>query len=378
MERRNYRAGVEEEMNVNEIKEGKAKLEVYEADKVSKELTVFYNPVMKFNRDVSVGLLNAVSNKDMQIGSPLAGSGAREIRLLLELKKGKIKKICINDYSKEAVDSIKKNLSLNKVRVKKGFIEIYQKDANQFLLESTGFDYIDIDPFGSPNPFLDTSIKRISRDGVLAITATDTAPLAGTYPSVCERKYWAKPLRNEHQHELGLRILIRKVQLVGAQYEKAFIPLFSYFKDHYFRVFFRCIKSKEKCDELIKQHKYFLYCRKCNYFEISQSNQKDCCGQKMLLAGPLWEGDLFDKELTKKITKDSEDRFLKTINMEVEAEVVGFYDIHKICKTHAIAIPKTDDLMMNIRKNGFFAQKTHFSDYGIKSDMPLKDLLKLM
>ena len=55
-------------------------------------------------------------------------------------------------------------------------------------------------------------------------------------------------------HETGLRILIRKVQLIGMQYEKALFPIFSYLKDHYFRVFFRCIKGKKICDEIAEKH----------------------------------------------------------------------------------------------------------------------------
>ena len=56
-------------------------------------------------------------------------------------------------------------------------------------LESAGFDYIEIDPFGSPTDFLESSIVRLSRRGILAVTATDTAPLCGTYPNTCKRKY---------------------------------------------------------------------------------------------------------------------------------------------------------------------------------------------
>ena len=88
---------------------------------------------------------------------------------------------------------------------------------------------------------LDSAIKRISRNGILAVTNTDTAALTGTYPKACIRKYWSMPKRDYMMHETGLRILIRKVQLVGMQYEKALYPIFSYFKDHYFRIFFQCV-----------------------------------------------------------------------------------------------------------------------------------------
>ena len=44
------------------IAEGKVKIKVPKEEKISKKLPVFYNPVMGFNRDVSVLLLDAVEN----------------------------------------------------------------------------------------------------------------------------------------------------------------------------------------------------------------------------------------------------------------------------------------------------------------------------
>ena len=240
----------------NIINEGSAKLRIAAAKKISKEMPVFYNPVMKLNRDIAVLLLNSMDKKNLQIADPLAGSGIRSIRFLLELNKDKLKTIFINDYSKNSIKSIKENLKLNKIRLNNKII-IKNEDANLFLLNSTGFDHIDIDPFGTPNPYLDSAVKRLARDGILAVTATDTAPLAGTYPTACLRKYWAIPLRNELMHEIGLRILIRKIQLIGAQYDKALMPVFSYFKEHYFRVFLRCEKGKKDVDKVIEQHGMF-------------------------------------------------------------------------------------------------------------------------
>ena len=70
------------------IKEGKATVKVPVVKTVSKEMDVFYNPVMKFNRDISVLLLNSIDKSKLGIADPLAGSGIRSIRFLLELGKG--------------------------------------------------------------------------------------------------------------------------------------------------------------------------------------------------------------------------------------------------------------------------------------------------
>ena len=334
--------------------EGKAIIKTTQEDKISKEMPVFYNPVMKSNRDISVLLLNSINKNNLSIADPLAGSGIRSIRFLLELNKNKIKTISINDYSKSSIKSIKENLRLNKIKISKKII-IKNEDANLFLLKSTGFDYIDVDPFGTPNPYLDSAIKRLARDGILAVTATDTAPLCGTYPTACLRKYWAMPLRNELMHEIGLRILIRKIQLIGAQYEKALMPIFSYYKEHYFRVFLMCEKGKKDVDKVIEQHGMFKN------------------------AGPLWKGKLWDSKLVDSMTKKAEDRFLSIINEESKIDAIGFYDIHKICKRNKIKqLPKKGLLIEEIRKAGYKAAETHFNPWGVRSDISLEKLIRIL
>jgi len=42
------------------IKEGTAIIKISKKEKISKKLPVFYNPIMKFNRDISVLLLNSI------------------------------------------------------------------------------------------------------------------------------------------------------------------------------------------------------------------------------------------------------------------------------------------------------------------------------
>jgi len=330
------------------ILEGKAKINVKQAKVISKEMDVFYNPLMELNRTLSILLLNSVKNKDMQIALPLSGSGIRGIRFLKELKKGKIKSISLNDYDKKAISSIKKNLKLNNV---KGIIS--NEDANLFLLKSKGFDYIDVDPFGTPNPYLDASIKRISRKGILAITATDTSALSGTFPNACKRKYWAIPLRNEIMHEIGIRILIRKCQLIASQFDKALTPILSYSKGHYMRIFLKCEKGKSKVDLILKKHGPFLN------------------------AGPMWLGKLWDTSLVKKMAK--ENNFLKTISEESKINTIGFYHIPSLNKKHKIkAAMKQEDIIKKIKKKNYQVSKTHFKENSLRSNIPEKELIKIL
>ncbi len=345
------------------ITEGSAKIQVSEEKKISKKLEVFYNPLMKLNRDVSVLLLNSIDKTDMQIADPLAGTGIRGIRFLKELDKGKIKNISLNDYKTK--DFIKKNLELNKINSENA--SVFGEDAVKFLHESTGFDYIDVDPFGSPNHFLDISITRIARDGILAVTATDTAALAGSSETACRRKYWSKPLKNEFMHETGIRILIRRVQLVGADYDKALYPIFSYSKDHYYRVFFRCAKGRQKADEILKNHKFLLY--NWNTLDRKVVDTIFNIEKGYDYAGPLWTGELWDEKLAeemhKKCEKENKKMFdmLSLIKEESRIHSVGFYDLHKLANMKKIEIPKVDDSLVDGKSS-----RTHFLGWGVRSE----------
>ena len=348
------------------ISEGLAKIKIESRKVVSKEMKVFYNPVMSINRDISVLLLNSINKNNMQIADPLAASGIRGIRFLKELSKNKIKNISINDYDKNSIISIKNNLKLNKIKNNGSKIKIFNEDANLFLLNSAGFDYIDIDPFGSPNFLLNSSIVRLAREGILAVTATDTGALCGSFPDACIRKYWAVPKSDAIMHETGLRILIRKIQLIAAQYDKALTPIFSYSKEHYMRVFLKNEKGKNKAGEILKMHGMF--------------------GN----AGPMWLGNLFDYKLSAKMHVNSVKNkmfrknkeliaFLKIIKEESKINSVGFYDIHDICSKNKISfMPTIKKLIKEIEGNGYNASKTHFKGEGIRSNIPLNELIKLL
>jgi tRNA (guanine26-N2/guanine27-N2)-dimethyltransferase len=322
-------------------------------------MPVFYNPLMAFNRDVSVLLLNSLGMRDMRIGLPLAGTGIRGIRFMLELGEGILGSVRMNDQNPSAAGLIRKNIRKNRM----GFspdsdVRVSSVDGNMFLMKSPGFDYIDVDPFGSPNPFLDSAVRRLSRRGILAVTATDTAALCGTYPRACLRKYWAVPRRDEQMHETGLRILIRKVQLVGAQYDKALLPVFSYSKDHYFRVFFRCSKGKAHADRVLAGH------------GMHEG------------AGPMWLGRLWDERLADAMHENSPHGcrvFLRIVSDEARVPVAGFFDVHAAAKEKkAGGLPRMESLLEEMRSQGFLAQRTHFLGTGIRTDMDRKTFMKLI
>jgi tRNA (guanine26-N2/guanine27-N2)-dimethyltransferase len=308
---------------------------------LNRKLDGFYNPIMKLNRDLTIAIINSMDTPKV-IALPLAASGVRGLRILKECLE--VEKVDFNDHNPKAVELIKKNLSYNNLEA-----NVYCKDANQFLLDSKGYTYIDLDPFGSPNFLLNSAAERISRNGVIAVTATDTAALCGTYPKTCLRKYWALPSRDYRKHEFGLRILIRKVQLIFAQFEKALTPILSYSKDHYMRIFFKVEKGKIKADKIIQKH------------DLVDS------------FGPMWIGDLNKKSALVGI-KGIE--FLE--NLKEEIYVVGFFDVHAICKKEKLNIPKTIEIRRKLNDLNVKNSITHFSKYGIKADCSYEKFVKVL
>ncbi|MDP3990312.1 MAG: hypothetical protein Q8Q01_03840 [archaeon] len=339
---------------------------------VNAKMEVFYNPVMVSNRNISIVLLNSILNKNLKMTLPLAGSGIRGLRFLKELKKGKIKQLDLNDHKDNFEDVFKKNMALSEIKPTKK-VNIYQQDASLFLLKQDGYDYIDLDPFGTPNPFIAAAVARISRGGIIAVTATDTAALTGTYPKVTKRKYWARNLRSYLMHEVGLRILIRKIQLQGMQFDKAFQPILAYHKDHYFRIYFRSEKGKEKCDEIIKHHKYLLFNENTGEYKISEYNQED----NFIHLGPLWVGELADRKLLQKMVRinpfSEEKKFLELLLEESSNNKVGFYDLHVVGKKNNIRPPRMEGLLKKLK-----GVHTHFSPTGIKTKESFQKVLQVM
>ena len=302
------------------ISEGKARISAKKEEKISKKIPVFYNSDMKLNRDISIKVLDRDSQSNMRIADPLAGTGVRTVRFLLETKKTKIKEALANDISKTAAGNIKKNLKLNSCGKKTA---VFNQDACTFLLENKPFDYIDVDPFGTPTPFLDSASKALSKNGMLAVTATDTAALSGSAPKACLRKYWATPLKNHLMHETGLRILIRRVQLSGSAHGKALTPVYSYSKLHYMRVFFRSSPKVSEIDKMMSMHSTAGFCNSCFNLTVREPDCKKC-RKPAQTAGEMWTGRLWDEKLALKISENSEDTLLKTISEEAKINSLGF------------------------------------------------------
>jgi tRNA (guanine26-N2/guanine27-N2)-dimethyltransferase len=366
------------------VEEGQVRMKIPQFEKVTARAPVFFNPVMELNRDLSVAALSFYQQQkgeDIAICDAFGGSGIRGIRYAQEIKN--VSLAVVNDLNPLAVELAKENIKNNGLTN----VKACREDANLILRKCGGkFDVIDIDPFGTPAPYVESAAASLKAGGLICITATDTSALCGTYKKPCIRKYSAKPLRNEYCHETGLRILAGFMCRTFSKYKKYLEFQFCHSTEHYMRIYALVGKGAKNTDDSLENLGYIAYCPKCLNRQVFRGLAPriplECpeCGQSPSVAGPLWCGEMQNSEFIQGMLNLVPD--LK-INREVEVikllekckEEAGapptFYDVHTICKKLKISASPREKVMENIRKKGYLVKLTHFNPNGLKTDAPL-------
>jgi tRNA (guanine26-N2/guanine27-N2)-dimethyltransferase len=372
-------------MRLKEISEGKARLLIPDPEEFKKEgkfdpswAPVFYNPRMIFNRDFSVVIVHFLSPK--HIVDALSATGIRGIRYYLE--SGSVDEIVFNDKNKKSVELIQKNIELNKIPN----ATVFNKDANSLLYEIKS-DFIDIDPFGSPSPFILSSVNAAKRGGFVAYTATDLAPLEGRARKSCARKYFTSNYKLSFSKEIGLRVLISKIIRESAIIEKTVYPLISYYSDYYYRIFFKVVTGAKKADASLEDLGFIYECQDCGYHETSSTqcvNKCPYCGSKNIkIVGPLWLGNLVDKDFIKNLSQNIEKfdylqsygKIRNLLNLLVnETNYIGYYNLDFLASKHKVNVPAVSKMVECLGESS----RTHFDSKSIKTSKKFEDILLCM
>ncbi|MFX0056733.1 MAG: tRNA (guanine(10)-N(2))-dimethyltransferase [Candidatus Heimdallarchaeota archaeon] len=398
------------------IKEGSVEILIHKKDKDSvptKSMNVFYNKKMELNRDFTSLAINAYQNLysenriRLYIVDSMAASGISSIRILKECKN--IKKININDIDPFAVDLIRNNLELNHLDESITEIEVSNKDANLLFLELAQKVFnesenspikpnvISIDPYGTPNLYLDSAFKAIKRKmGLMCITATDTAVLFGIKPEVCIRKYMAKPIHTEYCKEIGARILIYFISRIANINNLGIIPLFSLYSNHFIRIFILTFKNKERILKNILNYGFILHCKNCghrlsissNFLEFSYSCPICGLDKKIEYAGPLWINNLHERVFLEEVCKLNKEKkynnkkrihkILQCAQEEIDMPPT-YYNIHKLSqKMKLSSIPKINVIVNKLKEDGYKASRTHFDFLAIKTNSSIDKLKRIL
>ncbi len=377
------------------IKEGDTQILVPYLSLKQKEpskFPAFFNPAAKFNRDVSILIYkNFLLNftKKISFIDSLCGVGSRGLRVAKEIPN--VSKVIFNDFNITAIQSAKSSAVLNNVFHKC----IYSnnevcKFLQNFLDGVERGTIIDLDPFGSPAQYLDCILRAIENNGLVSITATDTAVLMGVYPKVCGRKYYGTPHRTKYSLETGTRLLLSCVALVASRLDLSIKPIFAHSYRNYIRVYCKVIKSNNLANRVYENIGYIEHCWGCGHREMT--NQYDIetkcqyCLKRTKLAGPLWISKIFDKNLIDIVIQDIKKEQESTVqsnkyyhvHMELhkkfftiakgEIDTIPFHflsdEFGKILKSSTLSV---DRIVEGLQDEGYQSSLTIFSSTGFKT-----------
>ena len=164
-------------------------------------------------------------------------------------------------------------------------------DAKRLMVEAP-FQWIDLDPFGSPVSFLDTAIQSISRIGVLEVTATDIAALCGSAKTSAARRYGSIGIRDAYMHDDATRILLGVIARIAAMHDKSIHPILSLFDGHHVRVSVLLKRSKENASNWRDKIGYRIRSEPYHFASIPSGE----------FSGPMWTGPIFDADIAGRMT----------------------------------------------------------------------------
>lgn len=375
-----------ESITTKTIVEGTTQLLVPDTPEPSK-FPSFFNSKGKFVRDVSVVCYNAyalASRVELIFADSLSGCGARGVRVANESDRFRV---ILNDISSTSIELAKKSASMNGVADKCKFSvkEVCSFLSSREESEGARFDVLDLDPFGTPSPFVDCALRSMKDGGLLSVSATDSGVLCGVYPRVALRKYQGLPLRNEYAHEVGLRLLFGLLSLTAMRLELSIEPLFCHHDMHYFRAYSRVLVGNRNSRENERSIGYIMHCFRCGHRQLiardDLSNKVDgldarcphCSISRLTLGGPLWIGKIQSRHFVGECRKISKFQLF-----EDELDLPTYYDLSTIADQIGVRTPKILDVISKLNSIGRIASRTRLNPRALRTDASQKEIQSIL
>ncbi|KAM4750422.1 tRNA (guanine(26)-N(2))-dimethyltransferase [Anableps anableps] len=431
------------------VKEGKATILFPNANEV------FYNPVQEFNRDLTcavitefardlmaqrgvkvlvpgekervvVSLSEETNEADVQtaekngaeepkvtarIGEKcenglrvlegLAASGLRSVRFALEVPG--LQSVTANDFSTKAAALIARNAQYNRVS---HLLQASCRDASMLMYEMRGkkerYDVIDLDPYGSPAAFLDAAVQAVSEGGLLCVTCTDMAVMAGNNGETCYSKYGSVSIKAKYCHEMALRIILHSLDQRAGVYQRYIQPLLSISADFYIRVFVRVFTGQATVKNSASKQALVYNCVGCGSFHMQRMGRRissgkhmkysaatgppvgpECehCGQRHQLGGPFWAEAIHDLEFVQKVlaavsgnpsrfgTSKRIEGMLSMVTEELE-DVPLYYTVDNLSSTIRCNTPSLLQFRSALLHAGHRVSLSHACKNAVKTDAP--------
>lgn len=359
------------------VREGGVEIAVPEESTDGRGEGVFYNPIQELNRDITVATLRAYREREPRAETYLdatAASGIRGVRAAADDWK-----VTCADVDTDAVSLCRENFAHTDLSG-----EVLHRDANP-LLHERYFDVTDIDPFGTPVPFLDAAFQGTRN--LLCVTATDLAPLCGAHFEPGVRRYGAVPRNTEYHAEMGVRVLLSAIVRTGARYDIAARPLLTHATKHYVRTYLELDRGAGVANDALSELGYIYHCQHCLWRETetgllaSAPQHCPCCDHGVQTAGPVWLSGTaepnFVERVADSVTDDlgtaSKSRELLSV-LAAELPTGTHYDQHRIYKRWGESAIAMDEFLSRLREAGYRTSRTHYGGTTFKTDADVREI----
>ncbi len=349
----------------------------------------FYRPHSKITRDL--GVLAAKVYKQTQgklrVLDVMTGCGVRSIRYYLE---SDADYIWANDSNPENQAIIEYNLGFI-LQDNKG--EITYKNANNIFFKCYNnkdyYDFVDVDAFGSSNPYLSTVLWATKIGGLIYLTCTDGRTGTGHLPENCLQNYGSYGRSHPAAQEQVLRLMIGTTLQHASTMGLGIEPIFSYFTGQTYRVMLRLLP---KINLSLDNYGFLGYCHHCGEYKIisyKQLGKLSCYHQQenkdynYTISGAMWLGKLHNKEYLKTMKNLAIN--LKWIQVtDLLSTMINesnfppyFYTLGEIGRRGKLDIPKRSQLIKALQNQGFSATNTHINPQAIKTNATLKQCVDI-
>ncbi|XP_032418330.1 tRNA (guanine(26)-N(2))-dimethyltransferase isoform X2 [Xiphophorus hellerii] len=429
------------------VKEGKAAILFPNANEV------FYNPVQEFNRDLTCAVItefarDLLAQRGVKVLVPgekervvvslseetneaetaekngaeepkvtarvgekcenglrvlegLAASGLRSVRFALEVPG--LQSVTANDFSSKAAALIARNAQYNRVD---HLLQPSCRDASMLMYEMRGkkerYDVIDLDPYGSPAAFVDAAVQAVSEGGLLCVTCTDMAVMAGNNGETCYSKYGSVSIKSKYCHEMALRIILHSLDQRAGVYQRYIQPLLSVSADFYIRVFVRVFTGQATVKNSASKQALVYNCVGCGSFHMQRLGRRissgkhmkysaatgppvgpECehCGQRHQLGGPFWAEAIHDLDFVQKVleavsgnpsrfgTSKRIEGMLSMVTEELE-DVPLYYTVDSLSSTIHCNTPPLLQFRSALLHAGHRVSLAHACKNAVKTDAP--------
>ena len=369
-----------------EITEGKTKFLVPSGsinEKVPPKDPAFFNPRAKLNRDFSIIAYSAFLknfNGPKIFLEGLSGIGARGLRVANEIPN--VEQVIVNELNPNALELAKKSSLINN-------LQNFQISENEVCRFFSTFSkkgergtIVDIDPFGSPAKYIDCGIRATMHGGVLSTTATDLQVLHGLFQDACKRRYGGIPVKTEYSNEIALRLILGCIRVIAARLDIEIIPLFVESDLHYYRTYVRILNRPDQNENI----GYILHCKTCGNRKVISDfeNVCDICNGSVDLAGPLWIGQLFEKQFLK-VMQEEISKYIVDKNCEkviskaiLESEKPGtYFTLDEIASKMKVSPLKLENAISKLESNGFDASPTSLNPTVFRTNARIDKILEI-